>query len=100
VHLVVTQQDGFFLAVDDQRNHGRVKGSFFSFSRGRCGHFDRLRGCFATVNDTRHHGSATQAAARTRSLQRTRLRDQFKVMLILQVFPDPRPEREVKKLNR
>jgi hypothetical protein len=79
VHLVVTQQDGFFLAVDDQRNHGRVKSLFLQLEQEVVvRHFDRLRGCFATVNDTRHHGSATQAAARTRSLQRTRLRDQFK----------------------
>jgi hypothetical protein len=37
--------------------------------------FDRLRGTFATVNDAGDFGRATQAAARTRSLQRTRLRD-------------------------
>ena len=40
---------------------------------------DRLRGGFATVDDARYLASATQAAARTRSLQRARLRVDFKL---------------------
>src|SRR5574343_1340634 len=78
VRLVVTQQNLFLLAVDDQIDDGRMESFLLHLQQqvvvvG----FDGDRSGLTTVNDARHRAGATQAAARTRSLQRTRIGENF-----------------------
>jgi hypothetical protein len=84
-----------FLAIENDGQDGRVEGFLLQVEQ----HvvvidFDRLRGGFATVDDARYFASATQAAARTRPCSVRACALISNCMVILQVFPDPRPERE------
>jgi hypothetical protein len=101
VRLVIAQQDLFLLAVDDH-DDGRVEGFLLHLQQqvvvvG----FDGDRSGLTTVNDARHRAGATQAAARTRSLQRARIGDNFELHVDTpEYFPVRDQNGKVKKLNR
>src|SRR5574343_932559 len=80
VRLVVAQQDLFLLAVDDQVDDGRVEGFLLHLQQQvvMVG-FDGDRSGLTTINDTRHSAGATQAAARTRSLDAACRSDNFEL---------------------
>jgi hypothetical protein len=98
VTLGVAQQNLFFLAINDEVDDGRVEGFLLQLQQQIIViQFDVLRGSAGTVNDTRDFGRTTQAAARTRSLQCTRLRDQFELHVILQWFAPIRDQTKALK---
>jgi hypothetical protein len=79
VRLEIAQQNLFLLAVEDEMQNGRMEGFLLQLQQQVVVvEFDSLGSGFAAINDARDGAGTTQAAARTRSLQRTRLRDQFK----------------------
>src|SRR5574343_1481054 len=80
VRLVITQQDLFLLAVDDQVDDRRVEGFLLHLQQqvvvvG----FDGDRGGFATVDDARNGAGTAQAAARTRTLDAACRSDNFEL---------------------
>jgi sugar/nucleoside kinase (ribokinase family) len=78
VHLKVAQEDLFALSVKLKLQNGRMKGfDLQGKQNGVVIHFDGHRGACASVNDARQFAIATEAAARTRPLNRTAGGDHF-----------------------